>query len=310
ALCDNSAVKREFSLRGPLYQTGMLLTILSVLMYAICAPLMLLIPQNRADAPWVALLLSPFLVMGLYLTWHHVGRVEVTDDAVALHRLWWHKTIRYADVIVVREKDGGMPGGLVIRSARRRIRISRFIKDYPELYGVLHQRIEVMQRKEMITFPFEVRVRQRTILQNGLLVMILFGMMGGLTLVMAHSDVSAGALAFLNGMWFIAAAPVLYAALETKQPVRMRFTEGTIEAHYLRGEPRRWAASDLQKVELGVKQIRVSTGAGGMKVKGVRYPVQVVFKDEEKLVLSESRIGAFGYAPETLVGILNQLYKI
>lgn len=302
-------MKKEFPLRSPLFQTGLALVVLSVLLYLILAPLMLFIPRNRADAPWVFLLASPFPLMGLYLMWHHTGRVVLTNDAITLHRLGRTKQICYADVTEVREKDNGMPSGIVIRSLGTTIRISRFINRYPEMYNLLRWQVGVLQRREREESPFEVQVERRFVVRNGILLTIVLAIAVASTIVITReAEQTWIALAFSSAAWALAVIPVTIMALELKQPTGIRFTSGEIEARYLLRESQRWEVTESMRIQLGVQKrwVRVRYA----RVQSVRYPVVITFGDGEGLQLTETRIGAFGYAPEALATILRQLYGI
>lgn len=305
-------MRRSFSLNyRRLFQTGILLLILTVVLDCLFAMIFLFGPvADIEELPYVLLLTAPFGIMGFYLMWRHNGEVILTDEALIVRRWGRERSLQYAEIVGVQAKDGHIPPNFTVKGANYSLKFSRFVENFSEIYRSLQARTGSIMYplNDNSGFPQRIHIQRKFILQNGLYLLGLCALAVGLTLGVANDREDAMQIYIVFGtFWIIIIIGAIIAATMPLQPIAFTLEEDQIIAHYLGGRRRPWLVHNLQSIEMQTQQFTVRKGMVP-PVQGVRYPILITFQDGQMIQIAEERAQAFGFTPERLAALLRQLY--
>jgi hypothetical protein len=296
----------------------------------------------------LVMVLSPLVVVALYLLARHTGMVVLTRSGVSLRRLGRERFLPYDRVVELRSQPRIGGPALVVRGSDRTIRIPRAVEDRPRLYQQLRRRVPAAARDAALREPasapgpvyaFEVDRRVWALYVAGtvLLVLAYLGIgLSGLWVGWARGTVppftwarlrGPGMLFALTSLLFVPAILLVVRGLRThvgpfgvEQPValqlfrdrlRYRFPRRPLGRASRRGDV--WherPARDLQHAALEPVPFSAQARVAGALAsrRTTRYVVRLTFEDGAQWVVGQERAAQWGQTPEQLHAIIEQLY--
>lgn len=276
------------------------------LLYALFAVLIVPTTDQPEQVLLIMAILSPLLLMGLYLMWRHWGELVLYDDRLERHRGQRVKSVELAKVVAVRERDNHLPPNFVLRTPDGDFAFSRYVDRLPVLVELLRRRIPALSPQ--VVFPFELSFRKGYGAGNwSALALMTLIFAGGVWFGAAKSGELGATLFVAVSLWLMLIGAWYFAEYQPKIPSRLKFDRDSIEAEWPNGRRERFAVHKLQGIDIRTRKVWVKIHHG-RAVQAVEYPLTLRFSDGRRIELTEARIKSFGYAPETLQAILGRLY--
>ncbi len=265
----------------------------------------------------VPVLLAPLMGFCLYMLLHNSGVVVLTKEAITLRHVWDEKQLPYHEITSVKESSLGLPPNMVIKGAHTTLRIPRSVENLPELYRAVIQ--QSAMEPDVPTFPYHLALTKTA---------WIFGIGGSCLLVMLYMVIG------LAGFWvpYIQAQPPAYdfalflfvaisifslpgififisGTLSAQQPIGMILSSETIHFQLPRGSWQTLPAEQLSVIELEQVKFPVSVTNFPARIWSETTTYQLILKfNTQKLIIGQDRAKQFGFQPEQLRGVFQQLY--
>lgn len=265
----------------------------------------------------VPLLLAPLALACLYILLQNNGVVVLTEDAIILRRVWREKRLSYHEIVSVKESSLGLPPNLIVEGAHITLRIPRSVENLPELYQAIMQRLT--GEHPIPTFPYRLSLTRTA---------SFFGIGGICTLIILYLGIGLAGfwVPYLQGqppdygfaLFLFAGISVFFLpgififaseALNKQQPIEMVLTDETVRFRLPRGSWQTLPAEQLSVIELEQVKFPVSVTNFPARIWSETTTYQLILKfNTQKLIIGQDRAKQFGFQPEQLRGVFQQLY--
>ncbi|MBN2007097.1 MAG: leucine-rich repeat domain-containing protein [Anaerolineae bacterium] len=266
----------------------------------------------------VPLLLSPLMVICLYMLSHNSGVVVLTKDAITLRHVWDEKQLLYHEITSVKESSLGLPPNMVIKGAHTTLRIPRSVENLPELYRAIMQKSAA--KPGAPTFPYRLALTKTA---------WAFGIGGGCLLVMLYLGIG------LAGFWvpYIQAQPPAYdfalflfagisifflpgififasGTLSAQQPIEMILSNEIIRFRLPGKSWQTLPVEQMSAIELEPVKVPISLTNSPVRIWSEATAYRIILKfSTQHLIIGQDRAKQFGCQPEQLYGVFQQLYR-
>lgn len=287
-------------------------------------------PEGTGIAPaagiGVPLLLAPLMIFCLYMILHHSGVVVLTGDAIILRRLWGEKQLPYHEITEVKESSLWSPFNMVIKGTHAKLSIPRSIENFPELYGALMRQItrkpgvpEITRETDFPSFPYHLApTRKARIFSIGgscLLIILYLGIgLAGFWVPRIQAKPPAYDFAFfLFGAISLFFLPAIFifvkGMIAAKQPIEMTLTAESISFRLPGKSWQTLPVEQISAIRLEPVKIPISVTSSPVRLwtKGTAYRI-ILKTNTQQLMIEQDRARQFGFQPEQLYRVFQQLY--
>jgi hypothetical protein len=254
-------------------------------------------------------LMTPLMAILVYIWASSRGQVVLDEDAVTVkHWLRPRRSMRYVEILEVRERDWHLPPRMVLTGRRGRLTISRRTDDFAGLYQALRLRIPTIVNRDLAATgaaagTWSLRWTKRFYLENGIGGLILLGLLIGLFIVIVSQQETPGTIVIagviVGFLMLLIGLAFVNIELQPGQPNEYIFRSDEIR---FRRPSKDWAwipASALMRIDLRHELVQ-----------GEKQPrVVLVHSGGEELVINLRRARQFGCEPEQVYETLKGLYR-
>jgi hypothetical protein len=256
--------------------------------------------------------LTPLMAIIAWIWTGSWGEVILEEDCVIVRRRGRERSLRYAEILSVRERDFNLPPRLILIGRNGRLSISRRAENFEELYRTLRMRIPTIINRELAVTgadqahngsPWCLRWTRGFIVTNSICaVVIAIFLVGTFVLIVTQEPtmtafLAGGAILFFMVLLIIVA--FIYTEIQPDQPIEYIFRKEEIRFRYPFGDWSWISASDLIRIDLRHE-----------KVQGVtRYRVVLVHSHGQEMVMDLRRSRQFGCEPEQIYEMLKRVYR-
>ncbi|HPM09873.1 MAG TPA: leucine-rich repeat domain-containing protein [Paludibacter sp.] len=287
-------------------------------------------PEETGVAPaagiGIPLLFSPLIIICLYILVHYDGFIVLTGDAIILRRLWGEKRLPYHEITDVKESSLWLPFNMIIKGTHTKLSIPRSIEKFPELYGALMQQItrkpsvpDITRKFDAPSFPYHLALtRKARIFSIGgscLLVVLYLGIgLAGFWVPYIQAKPPAYDFAFfLFGAISLFFLPAIFifvkGMIAAKQPIEMILTAQSIGFRFPGKSWQTWPIEQISAIRLEPVKINISVKNSPVFLWSEATAYRIILKSNtQQLMIEQDRIRQFGFQPEQLYRVFQQLY--
>lgn len=265
----------------------------------------------------VPLLLAPFVVICLYMLLQNNGVVVLTDDAVILRRIWREKQLPYHEIVSIKESSLGLPPNLIVKGTHITLRIPRSVENLPELYRAVMQRISSEHNISALPYRLSLTKTAWFFGIGGVCILIVLylgiGLAGFWVPYLQKQPPDYGFALFLFAAISVFFLPGIFIfageTLNVQQPIEMLLSDEAVRFRLPRGSWQTLPTEQLLAIKLEQVKFPVSVTNLPARIWTEAMTYRLILKfNTQQLVISQDRAKQFGFQPEQLHRVFQQLY--